>query len=131
MSDSSDSDSDSDSERISRKLSSINRFASTRFNPNENMSNLSPREEKLRKLEEFERTAFGRCLTGTAYLLQLICLPITCPCLTCYMYFFNEDLNDDEDTHNAGSFNVSKFVFRRKSENENTHSHVRNLLSGI
>ena len=128
MSDSSESDSDSDNDRTLRRLSSVNRFNNTKYVAND----LSPREEKLRKLEEFERTPLGHCLKYTAYLIQLACLPVTCPCLTCYLYFFNEELNDDEDTHNAGSYNVSNFVFRRKSnDNDQSQSGVRNLLSGI
>jgi hypothetical protein len=75
---------------------------------------LTPTEKRAR-LEDFQNsTKRGKCLVNCIYGFQILFFPVIFPILTAYVYFYNEEVNDDDDVHITSSgVELDKLTFQR------------------
>jgi hypothetical protein len=72
--------------------------------------------ERLAELDEFEKTRSGRYCRYSIYAVQVIMSPLLFPFVVWYVYYYNEDVNDDDDSHSAGvNVSLAHLSFVRKT----------------
>lgn len=72
--------------------------------------------ERLAELDEFEKTRSGRFCRYSIYTVQVIMSPLLFPFVVWYVYYYNEDFNDDDDSHSAGvNVSLAHLSFVRKT----------------